>query len=135
MKRIQILLLLVFVFTLLSSFKKRNNYGAGTGGDVTTVANPKHYVLPIYNQSTYFDTIYFKINTLDEPGTDTSNCDVYFTGHVGEDFVRCNGLKCGEYYLLATVFDTTINEKVFGDIPFTKTDKTGELNLNIPVVE
>lgn len=135
MKSSIIILSIVLAATIISSCKKEKKCEAGTGGSVTLVAFPKHHSVPIYNQATYLDTVYLKFNTQELPSGGLSAFDTYFVGSVGDADVHCTGLKCGDYYIVATGFDTTINERVFGGIPFTITAESGEVDVNIPVVE
>ena len=129
--------LTILVITVLSfsACKKNETCSAGRGGSLTIVAFPQHHGKPIYNRAVYLDTIYVKFNTQDAPGTNTANYDTYFVGEAGEDHVHMEGLKCGDYYFLGAGFDTTINQRVVGGIPFSTDQKEGEIDLNIPVTE
>lgn len=108
---------------------------AGTGGNVTLVVRPQHHGTPILNGPSYPDTAYLKFNTQESFGN-FSNADLIVAGiHMGEDHVEIEGLKPGKYYILATGFDTTINQRVFGGIPYIITAEAGEVIVNVPVVE
>ena len=108
---------------------------AGTGGNVTIVAYPQHHTKPIINKSWYVDTVYIKYNTLNSPGAGLTSYDSYVAGEAGEDHVHLENLRCGDYYLYAVGFDTTISQRVTGGIPFSFTQTSGEVIVNIPVTE
>lgn len=131
----KIIITALFISAMLPSCKKDDKCTAGKGGSLTVVAFPQHHGKTIYNQPTYPDTIYVKYNTQESPGTSPANYDTYFAGEPGEDHVHLEGLKCGDYYFFGAGFDTTINQRVTGGIPFTTEQTEGELDLNIPVTE
>ena len=132
----KIILTALFISTIITSCKKdEDKCSAGKGGSLTIVAFPQHHGKAIYNQPTYPDTIYVKFNTQVSPGLSTANYDTYFVGETGEDHVHMEGLKCGDYYFLGAGFDTTINQRVIGGIPYSTEQKEGEIDLNIPVTE
>ena len=109
---------------------------AGTGGNVRLIIKPQHHGTPILNRTTYPDTAYLKFNVQESPGVNAYAYDLVVAGiHIGEDNVEIEGLKPGKYYILATGFDTTINERVLGGIPFIITAEAGEVIVNVPVVE
>lgn len=124
---------LLIVFTVSSCKKKCTE--AGTGGNVTLVARLHHHTEPIPNKVSYLDTVYLKFNAKDSPGTNLASYDTYIVGEAGEDHVHIEGLKCGDYYLYAVGFDSTINERVKGGIPYSFDKETGEIDLSIPVTE
>lgn len=106
---------------------------AGTGGDLTLVVFPQHHGKPIPNKANYLDTVFVKFNTQDAPSDGVY--DKYFVGEAGEDHIHLTGLKCGNYYLFGTGYDTTINQRVKGGIPYTTEQSSGEVDLNLPVTE
>jgi hypothetical protein len=108
---------------------------AGTGGGVTIVGYLKHHTMLIPNTATHLDTVYLKFNTSNNPGADLSLYDTYFVGEAGEDHVHLEGLKCGKYYIYGVGYDDMISQRVVGGIPYTLTDTSGEVDLNIPVTE
>ncbi len=120
---------------IIVSCKKQKRCSAGTGGDITLIASPKHHILPIFSKVPYLDTIYLKFNTSESPGPGTSDYDIFFVGTVGTSNVRCEGLKCGDYYILATGFDSTIDARVFGGLPITLSEGENEKSIDVPVVE
>jgi hypothetical protein len=109
---------------------------AGSGGNTTVVAFPQHHGMPIINHLNYRDTAYVKFSAISFPGTDPSLYDLTFVGDdVGENHVHLEGLKPGKYYIYMVGLDTTISQRVSGGIPYTLTQSTGEVDLNVPVTE
>lgn len=114
---------------------------AGTGGNTVIVAYPKHHGLKIYNQTTYLDTAYVKFNTQEFPGTDPSLYDAVIAGEAGEDHVHIDGMKVGKYYIYMAGYDTsgiasgTPVGRVTGGTPYTLTQATGEVELDVAVTE
>lgn len=132
-KTLQVIAGLIIAVSVISCERDKNQCIGGSGGNLTIAAFPQHHGKSISNKATYLDTIFVKYNTSDKPAN--NNYDTYFVGEAGEDHVHMKGLKCGNYYFFATGFDSTINQRVVGGIPYT-TDKTdGEIDLNIPVTE
>ena len=109
-------------------------YG-GLGGSVTIVASPEHHGTPIVSSSTYPDTAMVKFNAIEFPGFSPSNYDLILVGDPGEDHIHIGGLKKGKYYIFMTGFDTTINERVLGGIPYELYSSSGTVDLTIPVTE
>jgi hypothetical protein len=110
-------------------------YNAGTGGEATIVAFPKHHGMSIGFDTTYVDSAFIKFNTQNFPGTDPANYDLIIAGEPGETHVHLEGLKRGNYYIYMTGWDTTISQRVTGGIPYTLTITSGEVDLNVPVTE
>jgi hypothetical protein len=108
---------------------------AGLGGNVTIAAVLQHHGTTIPSTGAYQDTVYLKFNTSDNPGADLSLYDTYFVGHAGEDHIHLEGLKCGNYYIYGVGFDNGISQRVTGGIPYSFTQTTGEIHLNVPVTE
>ncbi len=131
----KIIIAAILFSTIITSCKKDDKCSAGTGGSLTIVAFPQHHGKAIYNQPNYPDTIYVKFNTQNSPGISAANYDTYFVGEAGENHVHMSGLKCGDYFFLGAGFDTTINQRVVGGIPFSTEQTEGEISLNIPVTE
>jgi hypothetical protein len=126
---------LLIASSILTFCKKKTECTAGSGGNLTIVAFPQHHGKTIYNKGNYPDTVYIKFNTQDFPGPNPASYDIKFVGDSGEDHVHCHGLQCGNYYLYAVGLDTSINQRVTGGIPFSTSQQSGEIDLNIPVTE
>jgi hypothetical protein len=109
-------------------------YG-GTGGNTTIVAKPEHHGMPIIGHVNYVDSAFIKFNTQESPGSNPANYDWVFAGEEGEDHVHIQGMKPGKYYIYMTGLDTTIGERVFGGIPVTVTQSSGEVEIVVPVSE
>jgi hypothetical protein len=108
---------------------------AGTGGNTTIVAKPQHHGVPIVSKVGYPDSAFVKFNVENSPGTDPSLYDMVLAGEEGEDHVHIEGLKPGKYFILMTGFDSTINQRVIGGIPYVLTQASGEVDLPVPVTE
>ena len=119
----------------LVSCTKENTCSSGTGGSLTFVVLPQHHGAPIHSQGNYRDTVMVKFNTQEFPGASPSLYDLIVVGDSGEDHVHIDGLKCGDYYLFATGFDTTISERVFGGRPFSTEATSGQLEIEVSVSE
>jgi hypothetical protein len=108
---------------------------AGLGGQTTLVAFPKHHGVPIISKVGYVDSAFVKFNTSDFPGTAASAYDLVLAGEEGEDHVHIHDLKPGRYFIYMTGYDSTILSRVSGGIPYTITQATGEVDLDVPVTE
>lgn len=133
MKTTNIILITAALFiTVFTSCKEpKDECVAGTGGSVTLVAFPKHHGVDVrpYN-------VYVKYNTQNSPGTDPANYDLTIVADTTENHIEIENLKCGEYYIYMTGYDTAISNAVVGGIPTIIAEgATGEINLNVPVVE
>ena len=109
-------------------------YG-GTGGSTTIVAKPQHHGVSIISKIGYVDSAYVKFNTQDFPGSNASAYDLVLPGEEGEDHVHIPNMKPGKYYILMTGYDSTINMRVIGGIPYTLTESSGEVDIVVPVTE
>jgi len=129
---------LLFIFAsvaLLSGCEEDDKCTAGTGGNLTLVVRPQHHGTTIPNQDAYRDTIMIKFNTQEFPGANPSSYDLVVVGDSGEDHVHVEGLTCGDYYIYAVGLDTAIMAQVFGGMPYSTDQTSGELNVNVPVKE
>lgn len=102
----------------------------GTGGNITLVASPKHHGKLVRPYKAYV-----KFNSKDAPAS-LSDYDVNKTADTSKDNIKVEGLKCGDYYIYLTGFDTGVNANVKGGIPYTLNETaTGEIDVDIPVTE
>jgi hypothetical protein len=108
---------------------------AGLGGDITLVVTLQHHGNNITSTTAHPDTVYLKYNSANNPGADLSLYDTYFVGHDGEDHIHLENLTCGQYYIYGTGFDASASERVAGGIPYTLSDTSGEVHINVPVTE
>lgn len=105
----------------------------GLGGEASILAFPKHHDDPIPDA-----TIYIKYDAKEFPGTDVSVYDdaEVASVHPGEDpHAHFTNLEKGSYYLYGVGFDSSINQIVTGGIPVEITEKSGELEIVVPVTE
>ncbi len=121
-------------FFLNTSCKKDNKCEAGSGGSLVLVTQLKHHGTVIVNDSLRPDTVWIKYNVQDWSGAPAGS-DAVFIGEYPEDHVHISGLKCGDYYLYASGWDTSIGEIVTGGRAFSTEDESGELHVDIAVIE
>lgn len=117
-----------------ASCKKKDECKGGSGGNLTLVLFPQHHGKVIYSQDAYRDTAYIKYNSLNAPAAGTSYDEVV-VGEAGENHIHVPNLKCGDYYVFVTGFDTSAQQRVKGAIPVTTSQSSGELDVNVPVSE
>lgn len=138
MELLKITLSATLVISFLSIFScRKEGCEAGTGGEVTLKIMPEHHGVAIYNSQNYRDTVYVKFNATDFPGPDRSNFDLIMWGNANENFVKVSGLKCGQYYIMVSGFDTSAqwNIRVVGGIPLNFSESSGEKAVTVPVTE
>jgi hypothetical protein len=109
-------------------------YG-GTGGSTTLIIYPEHHGESIVGTSDYRDSVYIEFNAINFPGYDKSVYDLVRPGESGADHITVSGLRPGKYFIMTTGWDSTINERVSGAIPYTLTATAGEVELIVPVIE
>jgi hypothetical protein len=115
--------------------KKEESCIGGSGGNLTLVVYPQHHGKELKSSVNYRDTVYIKYNATNFPGKSPSSYDKVIAGDSGENHVHISGLKCGSYFIYATAFDTSAQERVYGGIPFTTSQKEGEVSVMVPVKE
>ncbi len=130
MKHILIAAMLVAA-AVMPSCKKKDKDTAGTGGNTTLVVAPQHHGKPIDSC-----TVYLKYNTMDAPGTGTSNYDISAKVMMvnGTPVATFPGMKKGQYYVFGFGYDPSINQNVIGGIPY-KITADGTVNIDLPVSE
>jgi hypothetical protein len=106
---------------------------AGSGGSVTIVVYAKNGSTSIPNYYTHLDTTYVKFGTTSSPGTKPENYNTYFVGEPGEDHIHCYGLKCGDYYIYRTAWDSVENVRRFGSYGISISDTTVEVSIFVAV--
>jgi hypothetical protein len=107
-------------------------YG-GLGGRTTIVAFPQHHGRTISSIQGHLDSAFVKFNAQDKPSDGIY--DLAIAGDSGEDHVHIEDLKPGKYYIFMTGYDTSISKYVFGGIPYTLQQTSGEIDANFPVTE
>jgi hypothetical protein len=126
---------LVLGIALLAGFLstqscKKDKCTAGTGGALTILATPQHHgdgVTPY--------AAYLKFDTREFPGASAAAYDLVVAADTTEDHVHLGNLKCGDYYIYMVGFDADHGDSVFGGIPFSTEQTSGEVNLTVPVTE
>jgi hypothetical protein len=101
----------------LSSCEKKHNDDtcvAGSGGTMSIVTFAIHNGDTLINYDSHPDTAFVKYNATTSPGTSASNFDAYFTSEGGEDHVHSENLKCGDYYVYRTAYDSVANKTYYG---------------------
>jgi hypothetical protein len=131
------ILFITAIALLVSSCKKEGleKCIAGPGGELTLKVYLQHAEHAVVNLKNYRDTIYIKYNTLENPGASASAYDAVYIGEWPGDFVTIHNLKCGDYYLFGTGYETVHSYRVSGGIPFSTSQKSGEIKVTIPVSE
>jgi hypothetical protein len=108
---------------------------AGTGGNYTLIARPRHHNVPIYGKSVYPDSAYINFNIVDYSQFPISNYDLIVAGVAGEDHVTITGLMPGNYYITMAGFDSIVVERVHGGIHFSISEDSLISELVVPVSE
>ena len=106
---------------------------AGSGGNVTIVAYASHRGISIPNYFTHPDTAFVKFGTTTSPGTSPANFDTYYVSEPGEDHIHCAGLKCGDYFIYRTAWDSVANVVRYGGKGISFPDSTGDKVIHIEV--
>lgn len=110
---------------------------AGNGGDASLMVYPQHHGIEIINHEGYPDTVFLKFNVDELPGTRPSDFDVFFVGKPKENFIRCDGLKAGKYFVYAVGYDSTWLARVKGGMPLKikYSERKHEINFKLPLTE
>jgi len=112
------LIIISSVIIIVNSCKHEPDPGppcrAGTGGSLSIVTYANYGTIHIPNYYTHRDTAFVKFGSLSSPGTNPVNYDTLFVGDPGEDHIHCNGLKCGDYFIFRTAWDSVDNVSRYG---------------------
>ena len=106
---------------------------AGTGGNLSIVAYATNGGISIPNYFTHPDTAFVKFGTLSSPGNNPVNYDTYYVGDPGEDHIHCYGLKCGDYFIFRTAWDSLDNVRRYGGYGISISDADGGKNIIVAV--
>lgn len=102
---------------------------AGSGGDVTIVAYPQHHGKAVRPYK-----VFVKYAAQDAPAMGAY--DLTKDADTTEDHIEIPGMKCGDYYIYMTGYDTAIKQLVTGGIPYTMQESaSGEVSVLVPVTE
>lgn len=111
-------------------------YG-GEGGLNTIVFSPHSQGRPVYNKTTYLDSVYVKFNAIEVPGIkslsfggDPNGYDRIFTGNVGDSTIIIPGLKKGKYVIYITGYDSLLqySKRVAQIVNITLSHDSSQLN-------
>lgn len=108
---------------------------AGKGGMVKFQLKPEHHTKPIPSTAAYPDSAWIKYNTSNFPGDNPALYDLIAVGTDGSFQVDVDSMKCGQYFIYMTGFDTSIVERVRGGIPVNITEQSGTKIIKVPVTE
>lgn len=116
--------ILAFLFTCC----KKNDIG----GDASLLVHTAHH-----NGNITGATVYVKCGVYELPANITSNYDLKYTAAPDEDHIHITGLRCGNYYLYAVGYDSTISQPVSGGIPveIPWKERKSEIEIHIPTTE
>jgi len=106
---------------------------AGTGGNVILAVYAGFGGTNLPNYVTHPDTAFVKFGTTVSPGVNPGNYDIFFTGEPGEDHIHCPGLKCGDYFIYRTAWDSVANARRYGGLGITVTETSGEKEISVDV--
>jgi hypothetical protein len=106
---------------------------AGSGGSVMIVVYARYGNTPIPNYFTHLDIAFVKFGTTSSPGTNPVNYDIYFVSQPGEDHIHCMGLKCGDYYIYRTAWDSVANVRRYGGYGISFSETSGEKDITVSV--
>ena len=106
---------------------------AGTGGNVTLVVYADHGSTSIPNYYTHPDTAFIKFGSTTSPGTHPENYNFYYVSEPGEDHIHCFGLKCGDYFIYRTAWDSVANVIRYGGYGISFSETTGDKEIHVAV--
>jgi hypothetical protein len=106
---------------------------AGSGGRVTIVAYADHGGTSLPNYFTHLDTAFIKFGTTQSPGTNPANYNTYYISDPGEDHIHCAGLKCGDYFIYRTAWDSIANVTRYGGYGISISDTSGDKLIHVVV--
>jgi hypothetical protein len=106
---------------------------AGSGGQVMIIVYANHNGISLPNYYSHLDTAFVKFGTTSSPGPDPSNYNTYFVSEPGEDHIHCMGLKCGDYYIYRTAWDSVANISRYGGYGISFSDTTGDKIIHVTV--
>jgi len=106
---------------------------AGSGGILSIVAYANYGSTSIPNYYTHLDTAFVKFGTLSSSGTNPVSYDTYYVGEPGEDHIHCFGLKCGDYFIFRTAWDSVNNVRRYGGYGVSLPNADGGLSFIVAV--
>ena len=129
MKQQTILLLLIAIMATSCSHDKTE--AGGTGGSATVKVFPQHH-----GRTAVLDSmkVFVKYNSLDAPANGIYDDSITCTRQDTVVFGSFPGLKNGKYYFYSKGYDTSIQGRVKGGIPYTIALQRAQ-EFNLPVSE
>ncbi|MEI7982211.1 MAG: hypothetical protein WCI71_11205 [Bacteroidota bacterium] len=106
---------------------------AGRGGGVTIVVYALNGGIRLPNYYAHPDTAFVKFGTTISPGPDPAGYNTYYVSEPGEDHIHCMGLKCGDYFVYRTAWDSAANVVRYGGNGISIADTTGDMFLIVTV--
>jgi hypothetical protein len=106
---------------------------AGTGGGVTIVVYADHQGTALPNYFTHLDTAFLKFGSTISPGTHPADYSIFFVSEPGEDHIHCMGLKCGDYFIYRTAWDSVANVSRYGGYGISFADTCGDKLVHVSV--
>lgn len=106
---------------------------AGTGGSNSFLVYAIHGDTPLPNYFTHPDTAFVKFGTTVSPGVHPSDYDTFYVSEPGEDHIHCTGLKCGDYFIYRTAWDSVENITRYGSYGISVADTSGLKEIHVAV--
>lgn len=132
-------LILIATAVILATFvncKKKTTVPvctAGTGGTMSIATFAVHNGDTMLNYEIHPDTAFIKFNATTSPGTSPSNYDTYFVSEAGEDHIHSNKLRCGDYFIYRTAYDSVANKTYHGTavVSLSSTDTEKDIYITV----
>ncbi|MCX6248013.1 MAG: hypothetical protein NTW10_09785 [Bacteroidetes bacterium] len=106
---------------------------AGTGGNLTLVVFAYHNGISIPNYYTHPDTAFIRFGTTISPGINSAAYSTFFVSAPGDDHIHCPGLRCGDYFIYRTAWDSVAGTTRYGGYGISIADTSGDKIINIAV--
>lgn len=136
MKKIFLMVSVLSVFMVIACKHKEESPPAcvaGSGGGVTIVVFAEHAGVSLQNYYTHSDTAFVKFGTTTSPGINPSAYNTYFVSEAGEDHIHCMGLKCGDYFVYRTAWDSVAGVTRYGGYGISFADTSGDKIIHVVV--
>lgn len=121
---------LLLIVTLAFSGCKKEKCTAGADGGLIVKAYMFHHTRGIKGC-----TMRIKFCESELPGTSSSDYDLNIKGNDADTFVVASGLKAGDYFFYGEGVDSLIFDNVSGGQPFTLSETSDTIKLNIYITE
>ena len=94
----------------------------------------KHHGVTIPSLSFYPDTLFVEHHTTNFPSS-LAAFDTFYVGIPGDTFVHFRIHQPDSMFLFMTGWDTLINMRVVGGMPYVTTADSGSIYINVPITE